>query len=411
MKQILSLTNDSYQIDRRILNEADSLVKRGDRVTLWPLCSTVALPAELQDGVAIFSPGSGQSAPSLATRMTNFAKRVAVHGAAIKAMLQSVQTMLFDPARRPAALAESAGVPSFDVVYAHDLPALPLALALRDRQAQGKVILDAHELFDEQFDLLVSKTARRYWREVADEFVPRCDGVMTVTERIAGELKQRHGLPETPTVLRNACPFVPEIRPTGELRRLYGIAEARRIVLCQGGLLAGRSLEDLIDAAPCLAGRNVVIVFLGFGQPSYVRRLERRAERLGVEGTVFLGKAVEPDRILDYTRDADLGFVSNRGEGINNTDGAPNRLFEYIQARVPVLSFEHNGVRQVLSRSETGWVVRWESAEELARLIEEKLDEAVGFPKDTLDAAAREFSWEAEEPKLFALVDRVLKGD
>ena len=406
MVSILSITNDRYQLDRRILNEADSLAQRGAVVTLWPLEADVVLPRTLPKGVRIMS--TRHVEPS--GRLLSICKQLASRSSALKGFLQSWQTRLVDPARRMVTRVHEVEGQTFDLLFAHDLPVLPLALALRQRQGRGKVILDAHELYEEQFDCIPSKAARRYWRRVSEDFIPQCDGVMTVSERIAAELQQRHGLPAPPTVLRNACPFVPEVTKTGKLRDLYGLDEDRKIVLCQGGVVPGRSLEDLIDAAPHLTDKSIAIVFLGFGQEAYVAQLKRRVARLRAQGIAFLGEAVEPDRLLDYTCDADLGFVSNRGEGLNNTDGAPNRLFEYLQARVPVLSFEHNGVREILSRSKTGWVERWESPEELAHIIEGKLEEAARMPRDRLDAAALEFSWEREEPKLLALVDQVMNA-
>src|SRR5207253_1639169 len=161
----------------------------------------------------------------------------------------------------------------------------------------------------------------------------------TVTPRIAHELQRRHRLPKPPTVIYNACPRSPPPRRAALLRRLYGIDPARKIVLCQGGLLPRRGLEDLADAARELP-EDVAVVFLGLGPRSYVESLAQRAR-----GRACIGRAVSQGDLLAHTADADLGIITNRGPGLNNVNGGPNRLFEYLQARVPVLSYEHAGVR------------------------------------------------------------------
>src|SRR5438445_409080 len=75
-----------------------------------------------------------------------------------------------------------------------------------------RVVLDAHELFDEQRDSIRSAAARRYWRRLGDQLLPRADAVLTVTPRIAHELQRRHRLPKPPTVIYNACPRSPPPR-------------------------------------------------------------------------------------------------------------------------------------------------------------------------------------------------------
>jgi glycosyltransferase involved in cell wall biosynthesis len=322
----------------------------------------------------------------------------------LTALLQSLQAVLRDPARRRVpALADALGGKKWDLVVAHSLVVLPLAIELRRRGNCRRVIFDAHEVFDEQRDSLKSPVVRAYWRRMGDLFAAQADGVSTVTPRIASELRARHALAKLPTVLYNACPYREARGKTGRLRALYDISAASPILLCQGGLLPGRGLEDIADAAPILAREGVAVAFLGTGPADYLESLARRSR-----GAARIGKSVSQDELLDHTADADLGVISNRGEGVNNTMGGPNRLFEYLEARVPVLSHEHLGVRDVLEKTGTGWCVPWRGGAELASLAQAKLGEAKAIPAERLEKAARDFSWESEAPKLLALVSEVL---
>ena len=407
---VLMLVADQLQLDRRVLHEASSLAGQGCYVRIISLCPGMCKPGNLPERVIIQDAAdlmdSSNISSSLATRklvILRLAKKY------IPRVIQEIGYFgIIHPAQRMARNFGSMEIGKWDVIIAHDLPLLPLAFALQNKTGDGKVILDAHELYDEQKDFLITGTARRYWRSVEDTFLPRCDGVMTVTPRIAEELKQRHDLGEVPTVLLNSCPYIKEPKEKGLLYSLYDIPSDKPVVLCQGGLSPGRSLEEFIEAWEFINKPKPALVFLGFGREDYVKSLKTLVKKKSLEKDVFLGKAVAPDEVLKYTCGASLGLISNRGEGINNTDGGPNRLFEYIQARIPILSYEHNGVRQILEQTGTGWVIGWESPRQLAEIIMDKLAASNRIERESLNKAAEAFCWENQAHKLFALLNRVL---
>ena len=179
------------------------------------------------------------------------------------------------------------------------------------------------------------------------------------------------------------------------------------IVLCQGGIVPGRSLEDISACAGPLKNSGACTVFLGSGDREYMARLARIARKSGGGNNFYIGKSVPPDRVLEYTACADLGIISNRGRGLNNTAGGPNRLFEYIQARIPILSYSHAGVESVLKLTGTGWTVKWNNPAELAGMITGKLREKNGISAEAFENAARLFCWESEGKKLTGLVDSI----
>lgn len=407
------LVADQLQLDRRVLHEAASLVAGGWQVEIISLYPDMTQPQTLPGGVSL-RPADELLGASAPVRMVpgGASPLRGLRGLARRFIPRTWQEVAFfglvKPAERMRQRYCQMKLSDWDLMIAHDLPLLPLASALKVQQGRGKVILDAHELYDEQLDVLKTRLARRYWRTIENSYLPACDGVMTVSPRLADELQKRHGLKQKPPVLYNACPYVAECKPSTLLHQLYGISEQRELVLCQGGVTPGRSLAEFILAWRHLSLPRPALVFLGFGLPDYIKKLQRLIDQLGLEEDVYIGKAVPPDRVLDYTRCASLGLISNRGEGINNTDGAPNRLFEYIQARVPVLSFTHNGVRQILDRTGTGWVIGWKSPRELADLIEKKLEQARQMDRKLLGKAAWEYSWERQEEKFLSFIANLM---
>ena len=122
---------------------------------------------------------------------------------------------------------------------------------------------------------------------------------------------------------------------------------------------------------------------------------------------VYLGKKVAPNLVVEFARGADLGIVSNRGVGPNNTLGGPNRLYEYIQARLPILSFTHEGIAEVLNRIGVGKSVNWESPKELAEQIVDMIDEKKN-KKNELEAAAKKVCWESDYVNYRRIIDSLL---
>jgi len=406
--RVLMLTDDALQLDRRIVQEAESLLRRGadagipvHEVAFYGLSPGLAQPPRLPAGARWISWRLGAST----TRGIDLRERIWRTGSRL-GMARAIEWAIYrfrDPAAGILALhARRPELRGFDVVVAHALPALPLALALH-AQHGSRVVYDAHEVFDAQWDSLRTAAARSYWRKIGDRDIPCAQATMTVTPQVAVALAERHRLGVVPAVVYNACPVVDATPARGRLRSLYGIPAGPRVVLCQGGLLPRRGLEDLCAAGRHVDPARVRIVFLGTGNADYVRSLAANAPP-----SVHIGCAVSQDDLLAHTADADLGVITDRGPGINNTLGGPNRLFEYLQARVPVLANDHEGVSAVLAATQTGWVERWRSPRDLAACIERCLQRATSISRDALDRAARRFSWEAQEPALFATLRRAL---
>jgi alpha-maltose-1-phosphate synthase len=411
MPSILMLTNDTSQLDRRIFQEAASLAKVGFQVTIASVYPDLVLPNTLPQGVqfiAVIPPFTKTISKANIWILLAKIRRKFGHLSWMVRPYQWALVSYQDIAQMSTKLFVSKQWATWDIVVAHDVPMLPTAVALQHKQGRGKIVLDAHELYDAQF-AIQSKKARKYWLNMTKQYLPNCDAVMIVAETVKQEFIKRYEFKGTPVVVQNACPYE-SLNNTkqGLLRKFYGLSEKCRIVLCMGGITPGRTLEELIEAMVYVLDANVKLVFLGFGLPNYIEKLQRLIIKRQVSDKVFLGKAVKPDQVISYATDADLGIITNRGEGPNNTLGGPNRLYEYIQARLPILSYEHLGVERVLSQTQTGWTIHWKNPQHLAEIMMEKLEQAHKMPKERLEEAAKQVCWEQEEQKLVNLFNNLL---
>jgi glycosyltransferase involved in cell wall biosynthesis len=207
----------------------------------------------------------------------------------------------------------------FDVVHANDLDTLPAAWLLA-RASGARLVYDAHELYTEQ-EPDPPRLHRAVARATEGALARRADAVVTVSELIADELRQRLRLDETPTAVLNAPErddTEPPPRADGPLRAIY-----------QGAMGPGRPLEDLLGAAERAPEVQFTLRVLGASQDA----LRQAAAHLP---NVEVVEPVPPDRLVAALHGHDVGLIINRPVTQNDELVFPNKLFEYLMAGLAV---------------------------------------------------------------------------
>lgn len=389
------LTNDTFQLDRRIYQQAESLVEIGYQVIIVYFHRGLPLPADNNEKIKLLCADLSDGR-SVRQSFWQKIKSKLAGSKMIVTLFQYGQSY-----SSPNILHLSSDfidvIPAeTNVIVAHDLPALPAAFELKKKIPDVKVVFDAHEYYEEQLDTIFSTRLIESWRQISKRFIPMADELITVTQDIAQRMKSDFGLDKDFHVLPNAHPYVSSklvSESRGKLRNLYNLTEDSRVILCCGGVTEGRNLEDFILAGQYLP-EDVVICFVGYADKSYLEKLVDLVNKHTLQDKVKIGKAVSPDQVVTLCCGANLGVISNRGEGANNTEGCPNRLYEYIQARVPVFSYEHFGVRELLELTGTGLIASWKNEKELAEQLLLALENATKIEQEVLEKAAFDYSWD-----------------
>lgn len=282
-----------------------------------------------------------------------------------------------------------------DVFMAHDLPML--AVAREAAEAAGaKLVYDSHELYSEQeFD----DTMKRRWMEIERRHIGRSDLTITVNPSIASELEKRYGLKDVRVIY--SAEEVP-VRDTDSSRLRQAIrADAHPpILLMQGGMSAGRNLDTLVEAMALVNHPSVQLVMLGDGAFRVV--LERRVREMRLEARVHLLPAVPQSELLEWTQGADAGIIPYQATCLNNYYCTPNKLFEFIAARVPILGSDLPEIRRLVVSNDIGLVAPLSTAADIARSIDDFFGDETRLQRwrRRLEDVRRELSWEKEGAKL-----------
>ncbi len=234
------------------------------------------------------------------------------------------------------------------VYHASDLFVLP-ALAAAARSRQRRLAYDARELYPHSFGTVGKPWASWTWRQVEGHYARRADQVFTVNASIARWMAASYGIME-PTILHNVPDAPPPLGNSDVLRRRTGLADGVPIALYQGALLPHRGLPTLVDAVARVD--ELALVLMGSGPLRLT--LERQIDRLGLAGRAFLIDPVPPGALLETTASATIGVVTLDDACLSYRYALPNKLFEYLQAGLPVVASDLPELRAVVAPHQVG---------------------------------------------------------
>ena len=391
------LTQDT-EVDRRILQQARALASAGHEVRVLARAAGTADGEGLVDDVPVERVAVQGRDPRFRTLYSVAGVRRGSDVAAAWGVVTGRHTYTLRALRR------AIGVDA-DVYHAHDLNTLEVA-ARAASTVQARLVYDAHELFSEIANPWI-RLRRRAWRQLERRLLPHADAALTVNDLIAGELARRNRVVR-PEVVLNCPERPPSFDPgmhRGLLQRRLGLPESHRIVLFHGWLARHRGLEDLVRCPPLLPP-DAIVVLVGSG--SYRPRLERLAAREGGGRVRFLDP-VSQRELLAHCASAAAGVIPYRPVDLNHVYSSPNKLFDLIAARVPIVANDLPYLRRVVGGEGLGVVARLDRPEAYARALAAVLDPPGGGAelRRNLRAASQRYTWEREKEKLLAVYARL----
>jgi glycosyltransferase involved in cell wall biosynthesis len=387
--------------DSRVRREMATLAAAGHKVTVATLATSPAAPFEL-DGARIvpLTPRRvglvpGADSPYLDAKPVGRIGRLAARARWAKGYATTYRSW------SQAALRE---LPAADVWHGHDLLGLLAARSLQKRHGGG-LVHDSHELFMEAGSAAkLPFPARRLLRRMEAQASRAADAVITVNPSIAVELHDRYGV--DPVVLMNCPPILPA-RKRGKLRDHLKLGN-RPLILYHGAISPGRGVEQLVEAIPLLPA-EAAVVLLGYGDMA--RIYAAYADEDAYRGRLYVVPAVPISDLPNWVCDADAGIIAFQPVDRNNVLGTPNKLFEYMEAGVPMIVSDFPEMRRIVTETGAGVARDTSTAESLAAAIKELLaepeDRKAERRRAARAAAETTYNWTAQAQQLLGIYDRL----
>lgn len=292
-----------------------------------------------------------------------------------------------------------------DVLHSNDLDTLAanyLVSVLRRKP----VVYDSHEYFTGVPELEHNPFAKRTWKRIESCIVPKLDHCFTVNKSIAGLFREDYG--KDFHVMRNVPKRMKETAAV--TRKELGMPEDKRILVLQGsGINIDRGSEELVRAMALLD--DVYLLYI-IGSGDVIPVLKEMIPALSLQEKVKLTGKLPYAQLLQYTRNADAGITVDKNTNINYRFSLPNKIFDYIQAGIPVLASDLVEIRRVIETYDVGVMIPEVTPEAIAQGINRMFadQEAWLRMKANTVRAAAELNWE-EEQKVLVNVYRQIHPD
>lgn len=238
-------------------------------------------------------------------------------------------------------------------------------------------------------------------------FAPEADAVVTVGDRLASELRARHGLSATPTVCRNAPPLIAAPDGPQGVRETCRLSEDTPLLVHAGRLLPDRGPATVIEALPKLYDLHAAFVVPDPGDP-YLAELRDRAAQLGVHARLHVVPYVPVDEIPAFLSSADIGVLPVH-QLPHHQAVLASRYFEYAHARLPVVVSDVRAMAAATLELGNGEVFRAGDTADFVRAVGAVLTNPKRYRKAyDRDDVLRQWSWQTESVPLIDLYARLL---
>lgn len=281
-----------------------------------------------------------------------------------------------------------------NILLSNDLDTL-MANYLASRLRRKELVYDSHEYYTETPELVNRKRVQGIWRRIEQYIFPKLRTVYTVNESIASLFSEKYGL--TVEVIRN-LPYRQDYK-IEKNRKELGLPEDSKIILLQGaGINIQRGTEEMIQAMKYID----IAVFVIIGGGDVLPLLKQQVKDMQLEDRVIFIPKMPFRELYQYTVHADLAITLDKDTNINYRFSLPNKLFDYIQAQVPVLASDLVEIRKVVIQYEIGKLLSSHDPHEIAIAANQMLKDVSQYEiwKENLRFAAKELCWEQEEQKL-----------
>ena len=283
-----------------------------------------------------------------------------------------------------------------DILVANDLDTL-LPNLLVSRLRRKALVYDSHEYFCQVWEVVQRPKVQAVWHRVERYCFPKLTHVITVSESIAEAYRKEYG--KQVEVVRNLPLRSPEAE-TPVSRADLGLPEDRKIIILQGNAIhKDRGGELLVEAMPFLS-ETVFLLVVGAGDA--LPGMRERVAELGMEDRVRFARRVAPEQLPLYTRCADIGVSFDRNVCLNHAYSLPNKLFEYIQAGIPLIVSDLPERRRIVETYQVGVVLEDLRPEAVAQAISRLVSDTAFYAlcRQHCREAAQQLHWEKEEETL-----------
>ncbi|MDY7394701.1 glycosyltransferase [Aureibaculum sp. 2210JD6-5] len=288
-----------------------------------------------------------------------------------------------------------------DILLSNDLDTL-LPNFLISKLFGKKLVYDSHELFTEVGELINRPKIQKVWLSIEKWIFPKLKNVYTVNKSIANFYQKKYGVDVE--IVRNIAPKLQN--KTVDLAFSKKIKGDKKMIIFQGsGINSDRGAEEAIQMMQYL--ENTILYIIGGGD--VFKELKVLTNSLQLEDKVIIKDKLPYDELMEYTKIADLGLSLDKSINLNYEFSLPNKVFDYIQAGIPLLISNRKEVAAIVSENKIGWIIEDVEPKKMAEKVTLIFNDNEQYQiyKENLINVADKYCWEKESEKLKRIFKRL----
>ena len=293
-----------------------------------------------------------------------------------------------------------------DLLISNDLDTLMPNFFI-SKMKKCALLYDTHEYFTGVPELQDAPVKRRMWEALEGFIFPKLESAVTVNNSIAEVYADKYRVKMN--VVRNV-PFrlTREAYPSKtSLRKKLGLSQEKTILLMQGaGINIDRGAEEAIESMRYIENAELYII----GSGDVFPHLPSLVEKFELSGKVSIINRLPYNELLEYTMASDWGLTLDKPNNLNYQMSLPNKVFDYIQCHLPVIS---SGVKEIISlfhRYPVGICVKNVDPKSIAEAVNSfpvGSERYIAFEKCCAESS-RDLCWERESEVLVSIYKRKL---
>jgi glycosyltransferase involved in cell wall biosynthesis len=288
----------------------------------------------------------------------------------------------------------------FDLIIANDVESLPFAFSLK---TNAKIIFDAHEYAPRHFE------DRLTWRiffqpfniHLCKKYIPQVDAMITVGKGLANEYEKNFGV--RPTIITNAT-WHSDVKPSK-------IVDRKIRLIHHGGSTPSRKLELMIEMMAYLDDRFTLDLMLIVPQlasaktSNYINTLKQLAAN---DDRIRFLSPLRSNELVSFLNQYDIGVFLLPPVNFNYANTLPNKLFDFIQARLAIAIGPTPEMAEIVNHYDIGVVGENFTAKALADKLSTLTTEKLNGFKLNAEKAAIELTAERNKEKLEEIIGSLL---
>jgi hypothetical protein len=275
---------------------------------------------------------------------------------------------------------------NFDFIVANDIDTLPLAFYL---SGNSKVIFDAHEYAPRHFENnRIWKTFfQPFYIHLCKKYIPKTSAMLTVGQGLATEYQKNFGV--QPVIITNATGFV-EITPSPII--------SDRVRLIHHGIAnPSRRLELMLEMMKHLDDRftlDLILMTSDFASPQTRNYIENFKRTATADPRIKVLPAVKSHQVVGTINGYDIGVFLIPPVNFNYANTLPNKLFDFIQARLGIAIGPTPEMAAIVNKYHNGVIAANFEPRALAEKLRTLRSEDLAMFKSRSDVAARDVNAE-----------------